>query len=304
MCPPVEKKARKAPVGRKKATLANYRVMQDLDQARIERGLSKRQVAKKLGYRNASRVGMYFRQQIFAGPEMVRRLAIAVGMSPIDALWRAQRYTEVFGYLERLHRLGWLWMHQDRVHLDPSSGAIFVTTWQGVRDADINEVPPSLAHRYTQATVHNEAGIFRVISLPRPMAYAILLGIGMFPRRGEPRRAGVEALLEKLSFIASDMLPLADRARMPSNYASFSRPLKDAEKILPWRMYGWARSAVVAEYVHSWCNFACSGYADYARVALYEHGAFVGKPTENEDLWQWQRAEMPTADQLETNYTN
>lgn len=303
MCPkPAERQPRKVPVGRKKATLANYRVMQDIDGARKERGLSMRAVAQALGYHSASRVGMYFRQQIYAGPEMVRRLATAVGMSPIDALWRAERYREVFSYLERLRRLGWLWMHKDRVHLDPEAGAMFAMQWEGVRDADINEVPAALAHRYAQGIVYNDAGVFRVVSLPRPMACAILLGIGMFPRRGDILRAETPKFIEGLSFVASDMLPQADRIKMPSNYASFSKPLRDAEKILPWRAYGRARASVAAEYVHFWCDSACKSYADYARVALYERGGFVGPPIENEwwseDLWEWQRAEMPSIEEL------
>lgn len=306
MCPPAEKKPRKKSIGRKKATMANYRVMQAIDRARQERGMSLRALAKQLGYKNASRVGMYLRQQIYAGPEMVRRLATAVGMSPIEALWQSQRYRDVFGYLEKLYRLGWSWMRADGVHLDPNRGAIFVTQWEGVRDADINEVPPHLKRRYLQATVYNDAGIFCVISLPRPMACAILLGIAMFPRRGEKLRPDALPLWEKVSFIATEMLPKADIARVPSTFPQFSKPLKDAEKILPWGFYGNTRLSVVAEYVHTWCDMACKAYADYARVALYEHGSFIGgNPQENEwwseDLWAWQRAEMPSVEDLKIN---
>jgi transcriptional regulator with XRE-family HTH domain len=279
--------------------------MRAIDRAREERGMSLRAVGRKLGYRNASRVGKYFKQQIYAGPEMVRRLATAVGMSPIWALWESERYRDVFSYLEKLYRLGWSWMRADRVHLDRQAGAIFLITWEGVRDADINEVPPDLMHRYHQATIYNEAGIFRVISLPRPMACAILLGVAMFPRRGEKLRPETRPFWEKLSFVATEMLPQAERARVPSTYSDFTRPLKDAEKILPWGFYGEARLAVVAEYVHAWCDVACKPYADYARLALYESGSFVGEPHENdwwsENLWTWQRAEMPSIEDLKIN---
>ncbi len=42
--------------------------------------------------------GQYFSQQIYAGPAMVEKLALAVGVSPIDALWNARHYGAVLDY--------------------------------------------------------------------------------------------------------------------------------------------------------------------------------------------------------------
>ena len=60
------------------------------------------------------------------------------------------------------------------------------------------------------------------------------------------------------------------------------------------------RLAIVGEYMHQWCDFVCKNYADYARLALYEQGAFLGEPVKtnmyDEDIWEWQHADMPSAD--------
>jgi len=99
--------------------------------------------------------------------------------------------------------------------------------------------------------------------------------------------------------MASAILPIAERAQAPPELTKLlRRPLRDAEKILPWRFYGSMRLAVVAEYVHKWCDFASPAYASYARLVLYERGAFVGEPGESEDIWEWQRADLPTIDDL------
>jgi transcriptional regulator with XRE-family HTH domain len=296
MCPPDSgKKPRTPPATRRRENLANWRLMRWLDEERTTRGLSLRQIGESLGYLNATRVGQYFHQKIVPGAEIVRRLAIAIGVSPIDALWRAEHYSAVFDYLDDLYRLGWSWMRADCVHLDRSAGAMFTLQYRGAENAAITQVPPSLAHRYHRTTIYNMGGGFRVVSLPKPMACAILLGIGLFPRRGDRVRPEARPFIQELSVIASEMLIRAERVKAPSD----RRPLKAAEDILRWRLYpGPMRLAVVAEYVHAWCDFACAAYADFARLVLYDRGGFVREPSQNENIWEYQKADIPSPDQL------
>ncbi len=304
MCPsPQHEPAKSRYATRGRANLANYRTMQWLNKERENRGLSLRAVAKELGYKNAERVGKYFRQQIVPGADIVRRLAVAVGVSPIEALWSSQHYRDVFDYFDKLYRLGWFWMKEDRLHLD-ERGADFLlhytpppgSDWVQV---DVSQPPEPFAHRYHRAIVYNLEGVFKEVTLPRPMACAILLAVGMFPRRGDKSRKEVTAFIKDLALIADEMLPLADVARVPAHLYHMRKPLKEAEKILPWRVYGAGMQlSVAAEYVHFWCDTVCKDYADFARVALYSSGGFVGSPGANENLWKWQRAEIPTLNDL------
>jgi transcriptional regulator with XRE-family HTH domain len=265
-------------VTRRRENLANWRVMQMLDRVRSEKGLSLRDVGTRIGYHNASRVGQYLRGQIVPGPEMVRRLAIAVEVSPIEALWLSEHYAEVFSYLDKLYRLGWSWMRDDRVNPDQDFGADFSwyhihrskELWQHVR---LDEVPPALVTRYHRVAINNAAGVFCNVSLPKPTACAILLGIGLFPRRGDGLRSETRSFIETLSVLASEMLAPAERVKTPPG-TSFRKPLSDAEKVLPWRFYGSMRLAIVAEYVHFWCESVCRAYTEYARLVLYEKGDF------------------------------
>lgn len=302
MCPPEgSKRKRKPPVTRHRGTIQNYKVMRWLNEERQRQGLSMRDVARELGpgYRNATRIGQYFNQLIVAGPDMLARLADAVKVSPIDALWNAGHHGAVLDYLLKLYRLGWSWAHRDNVAID-NTGASFLAQYADIgfpAGGDLRIPPPKLADRYPLATVYNRAGIYRVVSLPIPMALAILLAVLLFPRRGEkPRPEGLQ-LYEHLSVIASHMMPAAEIARVPTQVSvAMKKPLKEAAAIWERRFWGRMRLAIIAEYIHEWCDWICRDYADYARVALYEHGAFVGEPLENEDIWQWQSAEMPSAE--------
>ena len=304
MCPPSEpKKTRKKPATRGRASLQNYKVMRWLDQERERRGISRRHVAEQLGsgYRNATRVKQYFEQRIVAGPRMVARLAVAVGVSPIDALWNAGHHGAVLDYLDRLYRLGWSWAHNDRVAVHQDSGADFMLQYEDAgfpEGGDLRVPPPSLTHRYHLATVYNVEGrVFRVVSLPKPMAVAILLAVALFPRRGEELCPKTAPFYEQLSFIASRMIRGAETARVPPHIRlAFKRPLSDAEAVWKYRFYGNMRLAIIAEYIHAWCDFVCRDYANYARLALYEQGAFIGEPAESENIWQWQHTSMPSAD--------
>ncbi len=274
-----------------------------LDQERRKKGLSLRDVAHALGpgYRNATRVKEYLEQRIVAGPDVLQRLAIAVGVSPIDALWNAGHHGEVLDYLLQLYRLGWSWAHDDRVAVDQDTGADFMLEYEKIGfppDHDLRIPPPSMAHRYHLAIVRNYSGdVFRPVSLPKPMAVAIMLAVALFPRRGDEVCEKTQSFYEQLSVVATEMIPAARVARIPADVtAAMKRPIKDAESIWKYRFYGKMRLAVMAEYIHTWCDFICRDYADYARLALYEHGAFIGKPHENEDIWQWQSTDMPSAD--------
>lgn len=306
MCPPENRKRpRKLPSTRKRQSVQNYKVMRWLDGERERKGLSMRDVAHALGpgYRNATRVGQYFEQRIVAGPEVLARLAIAVGASPIDALWNARHHGAVLDYLLKLYRLGWSWAHEDRIAIFPDSGASFMLQYEETgfpANHDLRIPPPSLGHRYHLGTVRNDAGnIYRVVSLPKPMAVAIMLAVALFPRRGEEVCEKTTPFYEQLSLVATEMLPAAEIARVPSQVAmAMKRPIKDAESIWKFRFYGKMRLAVIGEYIHTWCDFVCKDYADYARLALYQHGAFIGQPGQSEDIWQWQSTDMPSADEF------
>jgi hypothetical protein len=42
----------------------------------------------------------------------------------------------------------------------------------------------------------------------------------------------------------------------------------------------------------------CIGYAQYARLALYSQGGFVGTPDRLEDIWKWQTTDEILIDDL------
>lgn len=141
--------------------------------------------------------------------------------------------------------------------------------------------------------------MFRIVSLPKPTACAILLGVALFPRRGDELRDETAPFYQQLCLIASGMMVQAEIARVPQeNIITMQRPLKAAQDILKYRFYGPERLAIVGEYIHKWCDFACFWYANYARVALYRHGGLLSDRGEYDDLWEWLSSPMPTADEL------
>ncbi len=301
------KRAGRPPGKRRGANLPNYRVMQWFDEQRNAQSLSKIGLAKKLGYSSASRITQYFSQRIVAGPQIIREFALALGVSPIEALWRAEHYGEVLNYLSLLYELGWLQMKADKVGFNSSFGSDFVSPYieefegQLPPDLLLDRVPQNLTSRYHHTVIYNEAGEYVRISLAKPIACAILLAVGFFPRRGERLRESAPDFVGKLSILASDLLPGARRAsgRFPAELrSSLAKPLKDAQEHLHERFYGSMRLALLAEFVHSWCDLTNKAYAEYARLALYERGAFIRDPTENEDIWAWQWTEMPSINDL------
>ncbi|HLY02996.1 MAG TPA: helix-turn-helix transcriptional regulator [Candidatus Cybelea sp.] len=275
-----------------------WNVIDGIAEAMKTRGLSQREVARRIGQESASRVGAYLKHRIIPGPDVLRRLCLAVGVSPTFAFWEAKYFDAIFDDFENLYRVGWSWMREDRVHLDPHRGAAFDSVHWGPEQMDLSGVPPQYAHRYHQASIYNMAGRMRVVALPKPMAYAILLAVGLFVRRGDQLRPGMVELLTLLTVIAPRFLPQAQLARAPSG-GGLRKPFKEAARILPRRyMSKQTRLALIAEHLQSWCDMICMGYADYARLALYSQGGFVGTPGENEDIWRWQRVDPLTIDDL------
>ena len=290
---------------RGRANMENYKVMRWLDQERERQGISLHGVARKMGpgYRNASRIGEYFRQQIVAGPDVLQRLAKAVNVSPIDALWNARHYGAVFNYLDKLYRLGWAWAHHDRVAMDQRMGADFMLHYADKpfpEGGDLREPPPHLAHRYHLATLYNnDESTHDIVALPKPMACAILLGISLFPRRGDTTCPETRDFFYDLSLIAEGMISQAEIARIPQqNVAPMQRPLKEAQDVLKYRFYGVERFAIAGEYVHKWCNFVCQTYTNYARLALYCEEGVLNVTDGNNDLRQYLHTTQPSADEL------
>jgi hypothetical protein len=225
-----------------------------------------------------------------------------VGISPTFAFWQAKYYDAIFDDFENLYRVGWSWMREDRVGLDSHCGAAFGIEHWGPGVTDLSGVPPKYARRYHQAAIYNSASRMRVVALPKPMACAILLAVGLFIRRGDQLREGMTELVELLTVIAPRALPQAQLARAPSG-GGIRKPFKEAARILPRRYHSrHTRLALVAEHVQSWCDMICMGYADYARLALYEQGGFVGEPQRtnmyDENIWKWQRTDPISIDDL------
>ncbi len=295
-------------VTRGRQNLENWRAMKWLESEVKERRLSLREVARRMDYPNATRIREYLNQRIVPGPAVLGNLAMAIGVSPIEALWLAGRREAIFDYLHALYQLGWAWMRTDRLHLDQTTGADFIGHYitrarddQIPMDVDLNVVPDELLQRYHQADVYSDSGFFQHVALPKPMACAILLAIGLFPRRGERVHQQGRTFIQELGFIAVRRLPAAERVTVPREIAGMRRPLKSAQEILSFRFYpGPMRLAVVGEYVHAWAEFVCKNYADYARTALYECRSFVGEPRESENIWESRRTAFPIASDFDT----
>lgn len=295
-------KRRRPPATRRRENLENWRVMKWLEAEIKAQNLSLREIARRMGYSNATRIREYLDQRIVPGPTVLANLATATGASPIEALWLANHREAVFGYLHSLYQLGWAWMRKDRLHLDPVHGADFIGYYTARAGGgniptveDLRIVPEELRERYHQADIYNYGGFFRPIALPKPMACALMLAIGLFPRRGEYVHEQTRSFIQELGLVAVRMLPAAERISVPSELSGIQRPLKSALKILPLRFYGDMRMAIVGEYVHAWADSICKNYADYARIALYKNGSFVSESEESQNLWTWQRTSFPSA---------
>ncbi len=196
-------------------------------------------------------------------------------------------------------------MRKDQLHLDQKHGADFMGYYiarakgEPLHTADdLRIVPSDLRARYHQADIYNAVGVYRHTSLPKPMACAILLAVGLFPRRGESVRKETRHFIQDLGLTAVRMLPAAERATVPKELKRMRQPLDAAQKVLSLRFYGKARLAVVGEYVHAWADSISKDYADYARLALYENGSFIGEIVDSENIWEWQHTPFPAASEF------
>jgi hypothetical protein len=149
-------------------------------------------VARRIGQPSGSRVSAYLKHRIIPGPDVLRRLSLAIGISPLDAFWQATYFDAFFDDFENLYRLGWPWMREDRVDMDPLRGTAFDQQHWGPGQQDLSGVPPKYAHRYHKAPIYNMAGRRRIVALPKPTAYVFLLAIGLFLRRGDQLRPEVK----------------------------------------------------------------------------------------------------------------
>jgi hypothetical protein len=106
-----------------------------------------------------------------------------------------------------------------------------------------------------------------------------------------------KTFFSQLSLVAWNMMPAAERVGMPPGHGfGFWKPLKDAEKIWKYRFLGRMRLAVMAEYIHTWCDFICRAYTEYTQLALYRNvGVFTGD-REREDVVDRRKAVFPSLD--------
>jgi len=300
---PQEPKTRRPYRNRSRATIENYKVMRWLDGERERQGLSLRELGRRLGHQNGTRARQYLDHRVVVGPRMLQKLAMAVNVSPIDALWNARHFDAIFNYLDKLYRLGWSWAHHDRVGFDPDGGVDFMLQYADKEMppcGDLRIPPPNLAHRYHVAQLYNEAGLHRNVTLPKPMACAILLAVGLFPRRGDQVCDEVRDFYYELGLIAEGLMPQAELARIPiHNVTPMRRPLKAAEDVLKYRFYGPERYVIVGEYVHKWCDFVCRWYANYARLAAYCEGGVLHVLDSGEnDLWKYLSTPKPSVEEF------
>jgi hypothetical protein len=326
MCPPETKPENppKRPPRRGQRTLEYWRLWNWLEAEREDRGVTKRAIARHFGHKNATRIGQYLRGEIVAGPEVVRGLAEAIGVSPVEALWRAGYQGAFFHELVELQKLAWVWCREDGVHLDSSDGVFFfnspVVTPQsdGSNDAPVSlnvtpqredafHAPDSLRHRYHTGTIYNynENGrrIFREVTVPRPLAAAIIIAVGYFPRRGDLLTPTAIDFASEVASAAGPMIFESQRARYRGQRVVVPQVLKRAELISPERWLTPAtRAALMAEYVHCWANMTSHRYAEYARLAMYEKGGSMpfehtSKPEFN-DIWMYQTADLPDVTEI------
>jgi len=93
------------------------------------------------------------------------------------------------------------------------------------------------------------------------MACAILLGVGLFSRRGAEVCPDAATFIDKLSFVASEMLPHAEIAHVPAQVQDMRKPLRAAEKLLSQPVYGSpTRLAIAGELFRPRGHLCDGGY--------------------------------------------
>jgi hypothetical protein len=135
------------------------------------------------------------------------------------------------------------------------------------------------------------------------MACAIVVAIGLFPRRGDVLNAGAQQFAHDLSLNASEMLRRAEIARVPMQVGAQRREFERAAEILPLRSYsGDVRLAISAEHVQSWANSICEPYANFARLSLYSAGGQISGARDEANLWKYQCAELRMLEDLRVDF--
>jgi hypothetical protein len=267
-------------------------------------GVSRKSIARHFGYKSVSRITEYLSYKRVPGPDVVRRFADAIGLSPIAVLREAGYYTAILEDLRRLYERGWIWCQRDRVSLDHDGGCHFYFPTPG-NESDPTVIPPHLVGYY------HDGIIFRSVdgewqyrhAVPLPIAIAVLLVVGYFPRRGDRLREGVEPLLAHLAMESSKILQErwvnSNPNRPPKHFAM----LQDAATLFDsGRCQRPARTAVCSEYLHGWIDQISSGYARFARLALYSSGGIL-EDTDlpgyfSDDPWKYQFAQTPAIDEI------
>jgi hypothetical protein len=271
--------------------------------------MSLNKLGQELGYENGSRISEYLTGKRVAGPRIVRKLAVAIGASPIEALWLSEHGEAILDEVFALTRLGWSWCREDNAWL-VSSGAFFSAeairdkkdTTQATRDGeDPTEVPSHIAHRYHRATLYNtqtdDPTIRQKITLPRPLAVAIFLATGLFPRRGDEWKPETRGFLDGLLSVSGPMLKLSDELSPETLSAELPVPLQSAQTTFDQPgLSRIGRAAAVAEYTHGWVDGICESYARYARLAMFERGGVMADV--EDDPWEYLRADVPEAAEL------
>lgn len=290
------------PPGRGRAfkSIGHYQLIRWLDDARTQQNRSLNWLGQEVGHENGSRVSEYFRGKRVPGPAMIRRLAASLGLSPTQALWRGEHWAALLDDLSALYRLGWTWCHEDRVSLG-RDGSLFLAR---IDRPDPGCIPHELQRRYHLGVVYNtrtvEREVRHCVNLPRPLAAAFMLGIGLFPRRGDRPKGKTAPFLDGLLAAIGPMVAIADKLPKRGPWGTMPATLDRAKSLFSEvGLHNDSRTAVFAEYVHTWADAISLRFAEYTRLALYTRGGHYGGWQTNP--WLYQAADIPSIEDFLTD---
>lgn len=248
------------------------RAMQWLDRERRARGLTLNTIAKQLGHRGPSGLSHYLHGRARAGPGMMRRIASIVGVSVIEALWRAGHHAAMLDEIAALYDAGRSQTAEDGL-LQPRSVERCLKSYyldrvgSAPEGIELSHAPSKPAGRYCRVEHMVRPGDRVTLWVAAPILRATLLAVGLFPRRGEKLR-------EKGALTLRDLLTARTaegREGCVARSPELTRPLEAAQRLLHERDFiGTMQRALVAEYVHGWCNYAAPVCAMHARAVLYD----------------------------------
>lgn len=277
------------------------------------RGITPRQIGLSLGYKNGSRITEYLTLRRVPGPEIIRKIGAAIGVSPIETLRQAGHYDVIIDDLRRLYQRGWFWCQRDKVGLDPQRGALFYPTFRN-NTKDLRFRPSELKSTYHEGIVFgkylNGDKVQDVVSVPMPIAIAVFVAVGLFPRRGDVLRQGADRFAHSLSSLAEPILE-ENWVNPNTNRPQFRwHDLDHAIELFTERYRpGFLTTALCAEYVQSWADTVCRGYAHYARLALYERAGRLQWSDNgivcklDDDPWDYQYVKMPALNEFSSAYS-